>query len=108
MFLTFAFVIVLMVIASRMFTKYVKGGTVGIRTSKFMSIVDTIAVGQDRYLLIVEIDGRYFLVGSTSSEVTILSELDSDEISQKISELKTPAEDIKSFSDALMERLKKK
>ena len=108
MFLTFAFVIVLMVIASRLFTKYIKGGTLGIRQSRFMRIIDTIAVGQDRYLLIVEINGVYYLVGSTSSDVSILSELDGTQIEQGLSDLKKPSEELKNFSDVLKERLKRK
>jgi flagellar biosynthetic protein FliO len=108
MFLTFAFVIALMVIASRMFTKYVKGGTLGIRQSKFMKIVDTIAVGQDRYLIIVEINEKYYLVGSTTSDISILSKLEGDEIAARLSELKTPTDDLKGFSDVLKERLRKK
>ncbi len=108
MFLTFAFVIVLMIIASRMFVKYVKSGTVGMRESKFMRVIDTIVVGQDRYILIVELNNRYYLVGSSGSEISILTELDSEEMKQQLSELKNPTADIKSFSAALMERMKKK
>lgn len=106
--LSFAFVIILLFIAVKMFTKYVKNGTVGMRESKFMRIIDTIAVGQDRYMMIVEINNKYYLVGSTASEINILSEINGEDIENQLTQLKNPTDDLKSFSAALMERMKKK
>lgn len=108
MVLSFAFVIILLFVAVKMFAKYVKNGTVGMRESKFMRIVDTIAVGQDRYIMIVEINNSYYLIGSTASEISILSELDGSDIENQLTNLKNPTDDLKSFSNALLERMKKK
>ena len=47
-------------------------------TAKYMEVIDQLAVGQDRLLLIVKINDKNYLMSSSSQGVSILTELDGD------------------------------
>lgn len=44
--------------------------------SKYMNVVDRIMLGQNKYLAIVEISGRYYLLSVADSNISIIKELD--------------------------------
>lgn len=44
--------------------------------SKYMNIVDRIAIGQNKYLAIAEIAGKYYLLSITEKDVNIVKELE--------------------------------
>lgn len=44
--------------------------------SKYMNVVDKLMLGQNNFITIVEINGKYYLVGITEKEINILKELD--------------------------------
>ena len=50
--------------------------------SRYMRVIDKIVVGQDRYIAIVQIGIKYFLVGIASGQVNILSEVQEDDLVQ--------------------------
>lgn len=61
-------------------TKYIGKG-VGLKTrSKNMKVLDQIILGRDRSAAIVQIGNRFFLVGITASQISILGELDEEDI----------------------------
>ena len=68
--------IVLVLYLSHVFSKYVSSRTVRMNGAKYMDIVDRMAVGQDRFLLIVKIQEKYYLVGTTGQSIQLLKELD--------------------------------
>ncbi|HEY8416776.1 MAG TPA: flagellar biosynthetic protein FliO [Limnochordales bacterium] len=41
-----------------------------------LRIVDSLAVGPQRHLLVVEVEGRQFLIGATPQALTFLTEID--------------------------------
>ena len=47
-------------------------------TARYMEVIDQLAVGQDRLLLIVKVDKKYYLMSSCSQGVSFLKELDGD------------------------------
>lgn len=52
-------------------------------TARFMEVIDQLAVGQDRLLLIVRIEKKYYLMSSSSQGVSFLKELDGDFSSER-------------------------
>ena len=73
--------LVLLIVAFVMYMSYLFTKFIGSRSSKaakaeHIKIVDRLAVGQDRYILIVELQGMHYLVSATPQEIRILKELD--------------------------------
>ncbi len=61
-------------------TKYIGKG-VGIKTrSGCMRVTDQIALGRDRAAAIVQIGTRFFLIGISASQISLLAELDEDDL----------------------------
>lgn len=90
-FVIAAFIIYLSYISS----KYIGKGMNRTSTGHYMRLVDQITVGQDRYIAILQTGGKYFLVGIASGQISILSELRPEDLTQLSSEngadeIKTP------------------
>lgn len=95
-------VILLIIYASFRFSKYIGQKTNSFGQSKNIKVIDNIPIGQDRFISIVNVGKKYFLIGITSSEITFLKELSEDEIV-------LPDENITgtvSFKEAFMENIK--
>lgn len=71
-----AFIIYLSYLAS----KYLGRGIAKSSSSRYMRLLDQIALGQERYIAIVQVSGKYLLVGITAGQVNILSELNDEEL----------------------------
>ena len=74
-------ILVLLVIAfvmymSFLFTRFIGNRTSRMNKAEYMKIIDRLAVGQDRFLLIVSINNGYYLISATAKEVRILKQLD--------------------------------
>lgn len=65
---------------SYLVSKYIGTGLSKSSSSKYMRLIDQITLGQDRHIAIVQISGRYLLVGITAGQITVLSELQDDEL----------------------------
>ncbi len=77
-FLVAACIIYLSYLAS----KYIGKGANMNQRSRYMRVIDQIAVGQDRCIAIVQIGMKYFLVGIASGQVNILSEIHDEDLVQ--------------------------
>lgn len=64
---------------------------------KQMHVVETLAIGPQRHLHIVQVDGRRFLIGVTPQQITFLTEL-STSVENALSEAAKPAGDENTFS----------
>ena len=71
-----AFIIYLSYLAS----KYLGRGITKSSSSRYMRLIDQIALGQERYIAIVQVSGKYLLVGITAGQVNILSEMEDEEL----------------------------
>lgn len=73
-------IVVLILYLAYITTKYIGRG-MGLKTgSRCMKIRDQIAMGRERSAAIVQIGTRFFLVGITASQVSLLSELDEEDL----------------------------
>jgi len=61
-----------------LFSRYLAAGATKITKSKYIKVVDRVVLGQDKLLFIAQIGEKYYLIGSSSNSVHILTELDSD------------------------------
>lgn len=52
------------------------------RQSRYMKTLDRIPISQDKSILLVQIGEKYYLLGAASSAISMLAELDKDEVTQ--------------------------
>lgn len=76
------FAAALIIYFSYLASKYIGKGTSMNQKSRYMRVIDQITVGQDRYVAIVQIGVKYFLVGIASGQVNVLSELQAEDLVQ--------------------------
>ena len=75
------FVIVACIIyLSYLASKYVGRGISKGSNSRYMRLIDQLALGQDRYIAVVQVGGKYLLVGVTAGQISILSEVKDEEL----------------------------
>ena len=67
---------------SYLFSRYLAIGAAKVNESKYIKIIDRIVLGQDRIILIAEIGGKYYLIGSSAQSIQILTELDEKSIEE--------------------------
>lgn len=99
-FVVAALIIYLSYVCSKYIGKSMSKGS----SSRYMRLIDQITLGQDRHIAVVQVSGRYMLVGITAGQINVLAELQDDELfplspESGDSEMKTP--DFR----ALMEKL---
>ena len=75
------FIIVACIIyLSYLASKYVGRGMSRGSSSRYMRLIDQMMLGQDRHLAVVQVGGRYLLVGVTAGQISILSEVKDEEL----------------------------
>lgn len=75
--LLFTFVIVVLILYfSYVTTKWIGGKAVGVRGSKYMKILDTLAVTQDKSVVILQADKKYLLLSVSQTEMKLITELE--------------------------------
>lgn len=79
-------IVILILYLTFICTKYIGRG-VGVKTrSRNMKVLDQIVLGRDRSAAIVQAGNRFFLVGITASQVSLISELQEGEITALLQE----------------------
>lgn len=75
--------------------------------SKHINVIDSTTVGKDRSILIVKVGEKAFLIGSTSNELTLLSEIDAEQFVAD-SKIMEPAQKdfISTFRDVIKSKIK--
>ncbi len=76
---TFA-VAALIIYLSYLASKYIGTGLSKSSSSRYMRLIDQITLGQDRHMAIVQVGGKYLLVGVTSGQVNVLAEVQDEEL----------------------------
>ena len=61
---------------SYLFSRYLAVGAAKVNKSKNIKIVDRVVLGQDKMILIAKVGGKYYLIGSSTQSIQILTELD--------------------------------
>lgn len=77
--LTFA-ITVLIIYLSYLCSKHLGKGINRRDSSGYMKLIDQLLVGQDRYIAIVQIGDKYFLVGITAGQINVLDKLDREDL----------------------------
>ena len=76
MLVAFAVIVAAAYYVSKYFSKY----ALKPRENSNIKVVETSRVTADKYLQIVEVGGRYFLIGITKTNISLISEVDGDRI----------------------------
>ena len=74
------FVVLLIIYGSYLASKYIGKGLSKSSSSMYMRLIDQITMGQDRHIAIIQVSNKFFLVGITAGQISVLSELQDDEI----------------------------
>lgn len=102
---------VLIIYLSYIASKYIGKGMGKLQDSRYMRLIDQIAVGQDRHIAVLQVGDRYLLVGITAGQINILSEIQEDELlplSPQPEGQGKKVPDFKSFVDKLSDITKKR
>lgn len=87
-------------------TKFIgKRYSVNGKSFKNLKVIETIAVGPDRQLMIVKTAGKYLLLGATPQNISLITELDQRQITDMVSDEVTQP---MSFTEALKKVTKDK
>lgn len=70
----------LIIYLSYLSSKYIGKGVNRSASSRYMRLIDRIAVGQDRHIAVLQIGERYMLVGIAQGQINVLSELSEDDL----------------------------
>lgn len=93
---------------SYLFSKYVAAGASKINAAKYMKIIDRIAFGQDKMIVILQIGEKYYLTGISSQTIQILQELDKNDLVDLKATLETGSFSTASFKSMMQNYLSKK
>lgn len=104
--ITSLILIVLVLYAAYYFTKILSKKITNYSASKHMKIVDRIALSQNKFLLIVEVDKSFLLLGVADNNISVLKELDDLNLEFSESEGKFDGSNSK-FAEILKENLLK-
>lgn len=64
-------------------SKWLAKRNIGLTTSgRYINIIDRVAVGQDKYILMLKTGSKHLLVGISNNSVQILTELDESDITE--------------------------
>lgn len=74
--------------------------------SRYMQMIDQMTLSQDSSIAIVKIAGQLFLVGIASSQVSILSRLEEDDLVENTFEKEMKVPDFKDIMDRIGNRKK--
>lgn len=94
---------VVIIIASFFTTRFVGRKQMGGGDSSNFEAIDAFRIDQNRYLQIIKVAGKYLLISVTKEQISLLSELDGEEIRER--EKKDPPV---SFKDIFAKALDKK
>ena len=76
--------------------------------SKNITVIDSTSIGKDKSLLLVKVQEKAFLIGSTTNEFTLLSEFDAEQFAVNSGTEEVPQKDfISTFRDVIKGKMKK-
>lgn len=90
---TFFYIVsmIAILVAAYLTTKYIARR--GIRAkSHFMSLLDRMSLGADKYIALVEVNGKHLLIGVTNQSIHALGEVDMEDITAEIAQDGPPEE----------------
>lgn len=86
---------------SYLVSKYVGKGMNRNGSSHYMRVLDQLMVGQDRYVAVVQAGDRYLLLGITSQQITLLRELDAEDLIRLDTDIGKGTVKVPEFKDLL-------
>lgn len=73
-------VCILVIAASYFFTRFVGGKQLAQQKNSNFKTIDTFQLGQNKYLMLLQVGKRYFVIAVCKETVTMLSEIDKEDI----------------------------
>ena len=73
-------VVLLIIYGSYLASKYIGRGLSKSSSSRYMRLIDQLTLGQDRHIAVIQVGGKYLLVGVTAGQISILSEVKDEEL----------------------------
>jgi flagellar protein FliO/FliZ len=74
------FAVIAIIYLSYLASKYIGKGLGRTGSSRYMRLIDQITLGQDRHIAIMQVGGKYLLVGVTSGQINVLSEIQDEDL----------------------------
>lgn len=94
------FIFLLILYGSYFVSKKVAKVSLRENQSKYIRLVDRMMLGQDKFIAIILIGNRYFLIGTSGDEITLLGELEQEDL-QKLETPDNPLAEALNFKEIL-------
>ena len=82
------------------FTKKIAGGSAYRGQSRYMKVIDRVAVAQDRSIILIRTGKKIYMAGVASSEITLLAEMEESDLIPITGQTESPFQDI-SFKELI-------
>lgn len=90
-------IVILVIYLSYVGSKMIGKGFRGKRNTRYMNMVDQLVVGQDKSIAIIKVGPNYYMVGITNNGITLLSNLEEEDLIELPIENMQMPESVKSF-----------
>ena len=74
--ITMLVVVIVILYMSYMFTRYIGTKTIGSHFSKYMKLVDTLPIAQDKAVVIIDVSGKLYMLGVSPTAIHLIDELE--------------------------------
>lgn len=74
--------------------------------SRYMQVLDNMQLGQESSIALVKIAGEVYLIGSSASQISILSKIDENELEEYVQEKDPKVSDFKELMERMGNRKK--
>ncbi len=103
-----AFVLLMMVlvlIGAYLFSKHIgkfSGGYT--RKMRYIQVLDQVPVGQDKFIAVIKAGDDHLLVGITNGQISVLKELDEEQMQTAGAPVENPIPDFRSILEKMVKR----
>ncbi|MBC5689349.1 flagellar biosynthetic protein FliO [Mediterraneibacter sp. NSJ-55] len=81
-------------------TRKLAGGSAYRGQSRYMKVIDRVAVAQDRSIILIQTGQKIYMAGVASSEITLLAEIEEDDLVPITGQTESPFQDV-SFKELI-------
>lgn len=96
-------VFILILVVTYYTTKFVGGVKMGITKSSNFKVIETFKLTQNKYLQLIQVGTRYFVIAVSKDNITFMTELKDDEIFSEVNDSAPSG----NFRDIILTALKK-
>ena len=75
-FLWFIFVFISIIVMAYYLSRYYASFTLSANKTRYIKVVDKYVIGRDKFILLIKIDKKFYLIGITNNDIRLISDID--------------------------------